>query len=66
MYSPVRVSIRILSPISTNNGTFRTYPVCVVAGLVAPVEVSPLNPGSVYIISNYKKIGGSIPNTLPL
>ena len=47
MYSPVLVSILILSPITTNNGTCKVYPVEIVAGFVALPIVSPFNPGSV-------------------
>lgn len=65
-YSPVLVSILILSPCSTNRGTFTFAPVSTVAGLVAPVAVSPLNPGSVSVISSSTKRGGSTANTLPL
>ena len=46
-YSPVRVSMRIVSPTSTKIGTWTTRPVSVVAGLRAPVWVSPAKPGSV-------------------
>ena len=50
-YSPVLVSILITSFISTKRGTLTTAPVSTVAGLVAPVAVSPLNPGSVSAVS---------------
>ncbi len=49
-YSPVRVSILITSPCSTNRGTYTVAPVSTIAGLVAPVAVSPLKPGSVSVI----------------
>ena len=50
MYSPVRVSIRIISPCSMNNGTITLAPVSTIAGFVAPCAVSPLRPGSVSVI----------------
>ena len=46
-YSPVRVSISILSPISTNSGTGSSKPVEILAGFMTLPEVSPLTPGSV-------------------
>ena len=48
-YSPVRVSILIISSCSTNNGTATCAPVSTIAGLVAPCAVLPLNPGSVSV-----------------
>ena len=43
----------------TNKGTPLTvYPVESVAGLVPPVAVSPLSPGSVSVTSNSTKLGG--------
>ena len=65
-YSPVLVSILMTSCSSTNKGTFTVAPVSTVAGLVAPVAVSPLNHGSVSVISNSTNKGGSTENTLPL
>ena len=50
MYSPERVSTRILSPVSTNSGTWTTLPVSSVAGLRAPDTRSPCTPGSVSAI----------------
>jgi len=47
MYSPVLVSILILSPMFTNKGTCTTAPVSTVAGFEAPVAVSSLNTVSV-------------------
>jgi len=41
-------------------------PVSTMAGLVAPVAVSPLKPGSVSVTSSSTKLGGSIPKTFPL
>lgn len=51
------MSILITSPLSTNKGTFIVAPVSTVAGLVAPVAVSPLKPGSVSITSSSTKLG---------
>ena len=48
-YSPVRVSIRSVSPSLTNSGTTTTRPVSIVAFLRAPWAVSPANPGSVSV-----------------
>ena len=45
MYSHVRVSILILSPVLMNRGTLISAPVSTVAGFVAFVAVSPLIPG---------------------
>ena len=66
MYSPVRVSILSLSPISTNNGTATCAPVSTIAGLVAPCAVFPLNPGSVSVTSSSTVSGGSIANGFSL
>lgn len=52
MYSPVRVSTRIVSPSLMNSGTRTTAPVSSLAGLAPPVAVSPRNPGSVSTIFN--------------
>jgi hypothetical protein len=46
-YSCVRVSISILSPVSTNSGTETSKPVASLAGLRTLPEVSPLTAGSV-------------------
>ena len=46
-YSPVRVSISILLPISTNSGTGSVIPVLILAGFMTLPEVSPLTAGSV-------------------
>ena len=46
-YSSVRVSISILSPISTKAGTWMTCPVASRAGFMTLPEVSPLTAGSV-------------------
>ena len=48
-----------------NRGTFIDAPVSTTAGFVAPVAVSPLNPGSVSVTSSYTNNGGSTANTLP-
>ena len=47
MYSPVLVSILIISPIFINNGTEISNPFSSVAGFPDVVVVFPLNPGSV-------------------
>ncbi len=47
LYSSVRVSISILSPISTKAGTISSKPVPMVAGLSTLPEVSPFTAGSV-------------------
>lgn len=46
-YSSVRVSISILSPISTKAGTGSSKPVLMRAGFITLPEVSPLTAGSV-------------------
>lgn len=46
-YSPVRVSISILSPVATKIGTGTSKPVASLAGLSTLPEVSPLMAGSV-------------------
>ena len=66
MYSHVRVSILILSPVLMNRGTLISAPVSTVAGFVAFVAVSPLIPGYVSVTSRSTKYGGSTPNTVPL
>src|SRR5919202_1309188 len=65
MYEPSRVSTRILSPVLTNNGTWMTLPVSSVAGLVPPVAVSPLKPGSVLVTSSTTLSGRSTPTGSP-
>ena len=48
IYEPLVVSIRMVSPSLTNNGTLITAPESIVAGFVTLDEaVSPLKPGSV-------------------
>ena len=66
IYSPVLVSIRILSPVLINSGTLISAPVSSVAGFVALVAVSPLKPGSVSVTSSSTKNGGSSPQKLSL
>lgn len=56
MYSHVRVSILILSPVLMNRGTLISAPVSTVAGFVAFVAVSPLIPGSVSVTSRSTKV----------
>jgi len=46
-YSPVRVSISILSPVDTNKGTGTSKPLPILAGFMTLPEVSPLTAGSV-------------------
>jgi hypothetical protein len=62
----VRVSTRIFSPSFTNSGTCTTAPVSIVAGLVEPEAVSPLMPGSVFVITASMKAGSSMLIALPL
>ena len=66
MYSPVRVSIRIISPSVMNMGTRIYAPVYRVAVFRLLVAVSPFTPGSVLVTSSSTKLGGSTPNTLSL
>ncbi len=47
LYSLVRVSISILSPVATNKGTGISSPVASLAGFITLPEVSPLTAGSV-------------------
>ena len=47
LYSLVRVSISILSPVATNSGTGISSPVASLAGFITLPEVSPLTAGSV-------------------
>ena len=47
IYSPLRVSTRILSPVLMKRGTRTVAPVSTVAGFRVLVAVSPFNPGSV-------------------
>src|SRR5262249_40144431 len=51
-YLPSVVSTFTHSPSLTNSGTLTTAPVDSVAGLVAPLAVSPLIPGSLATICN--------------
>src|SRR5262249_28176184 len=56
---PSRVSTLIFSPVEMNSGTATVAPVSTVAGLVPPVDRSPCNPGSVYVISSTTLVGSS-------
>jgi len=58
MYAPVRVSTRITSPISTNDGHWISAPVSTLTGLVTLVAVFPLAPGSQYSTFNSTWFGG--------
>ena len=62
-YSPVLVSILIVSPWFTKSGTLRVAPVSTVHGFVVPVAVSPLTHGSHSVISSSTKSGGSTAKT---
>ena len=64
-YSPVRVSMRMVSPCSTKIGTCTTRPVSVVAGLRAPDCVSPAKPGSVSTTLRSTVTGSSTPIVSP-
>src|SRR5512143_1502170 len=64
-YSPVRVSIRIVSPGSTKIGTWTTRPVSVVAGFRAPDCVSPAQPGAVSVTVRSTVTGSSTPIVSP-
>ena len=46
-YSPVRVSISILSPVETKSGTCTWKPLAIFAGFITLPDVSPLTAGSV-------------------
>ena len=60
------VSIFIVSPWFTNNGTCIVIPVSSCAGFVALDVVSPFNPGSVCSTTSSTNIGNSIPIGFPL
>src|SRR5829696_2564122 len=64
-YSLERVSTRTRSPTLTKSGTCTTTPVSSVAGLLPPVAVSPLRPGSVSATSRSTCAGGSTLTTSP-
>ena len=51
-YSPVRVSTRAMTPASRCSGTWITWPVERVAGLVRPVAELPRTPGAVSVIGS--------------
>src|SRR6185312_14887038 len=65
-YSPVRVSILITSPTLMNSGTLTLAPVLILAGLVAPVAVSPRKPGSASVTACSMKLGSVTPTARPL
>src|SRR5690606_14760590 len=58
-YSPVRVSISILSPMLQNSGTDNSNPVDSLAGFMTLPEVSPLTAGSVYSMVRTTVVGSS-------
>src|SRR5829696_388079 len=64
-YSLERVSTLTWSPTLTKSGTCTTTPVSRVAGLVPPVAVSPLRPGSVSETPRSTWAGGSTLTTSP-
>src|SRR5919107_1250260 len=64
-YSLDRVSTLTRSPTLMKSGTCTTTPVSRVAGLVPPVAVSPLSPGSVSETSRSTCAGGSTLTTSP-
>jgi hypothetical protein len=64
-YSPERVSIFRMSPSLMKRGTWITRPVERVAGLVAPVAVSPFQPGSLFMTSRLTVVGKSKPMGRP-
>ena len=53
IYAPVRVSIRIMSPMLTNEGQGNSAPVSTLHGLVTFVAVLPFAPGSQYSTRQY-------------
>ena len=59
LYSPVRVSISILSPVVTNSGTGTSKPLAIFAGFSTLPDVSPLTAGSVYVTSRTTVFGSS-------
>src|SRR5574344_2615355 len=62
---PSRVSITIRSPVLQNNGTFASKPVSSVAGFVDLPLVSPLIPGSQYVIVRVTLTGSLTPTGFP-
>ena len=65
LYSPVRVSISILSPVVTNSGTATSKPLASLAGYMTLPDVSPFTAGSVYITSRSTEFGSSTEMALP-
>src|SRR5674476_1235415 len=64
--SLVRVSISILSPISTKAATANSKPVLILAGFITLPEVSPRTEGSVYTTSRTMVLGSSTEIALSL
>ena len=62
-YSPVRVSTRTTTPWSRCSGTWTTWPVESVAGLVRPVAELPRTPGAVSVIGSSTVSGSSMAMT---
>ena len=62
----MRVSTFTHSPSLMKSGTLTTAPVESLAGLVAPLAVSPLMPGSLSVICRTTLGGSSMPMALPL
>jgi len=57
MYSPLRVSMRMMLPVWINMGTFTSAPVSTMAGLVPLVARSSLLAGLVSVTSSSTKVG---------
>ena len=66
LYSSVRVSISILSPMLTKAGTGSSKPVASLAGFMTLPEVSPLTAGSVKRLHVMTLFGSSTEMALPL
>ena len=64
-YSPVRVSISMLSPVVTNSGTWISIPEASLAGFITLPDVSPFTAGSVYFTSRTTEVGSSTEIALP-
>ena len=54
------MSTLTFSPWLMNSGTWISWPVSSVAGLVPPVALSPARPGSVYLICSSTDAGSSM------
>src|SRR5579862_742943 len=65
-YSPVRVSILILSPSSIKRGTWTLAPLSVTAGFKTRPEVSPRRPVVVSTIFISRNVGGTTSMGCPL